>query len=323
MQHSATQTNDQTAGRTLSVLGAGFIGLNLVRRLVEAGEQVAVLDHNPVPTDLVGRVRWVTGDFGDPQAVTDAVRGAAAVFHLVSTTVPGDEHVEVSRELSENIFATLGFLDVCEQMGVPRVVFASSSSVYGLQQTMPIPEHAITDPISSHGIQKLAVEKYLLLRRFHRGLDVRIARLSNPFGPGQRLYGRQGFIALAIGHLLKEEPVLLRDAGRPVRDFIYIDDVTQALHQLATRDHAPTVMNIGSGIGYALHQVVTEVEELIGRRLQVVAGDPRRADIPVSVLDVSLAARRLGFRAAFPLRDGLRRTLRHYGIGAEVGGRRP
>src|SRR5882762_5411158 len=190
------------ARRKVAVLGAGFIGLNLVRRLAGAGADIAILDHNEVPAELSGRVRWVSGEFADPKAVEQVLDGADVAFHLISSTVPGDEHVAVSRELSDNIFATLGFLEVCERLAVPRVVFASSSSVYGLQARTPIPEIAVTDPISSHGIQKLAIEKYLLLHRFHRGLDVRIARLSNPFGPGQRLYGRQGFVALTIGHLL-------------------------------------------------------------------------------------------------------------------------
>jgi hypothetical protein len=98
---------------------------------------------------------------------------------------------------------------VYERPVVPHVVFASSSSVYGLQARVPIAEIAVTDPISSLGIQKLAIEKYLQLHRFHRGLDVRIARLSNPFLPGQRLYGRQGFIALTIGHLINIAPLPL------------------------------------------------------------------------------------------------------------------
>jgi UDP-glucose 4-epimerase len=228
--------------------------------------------------------------------------------------VPGDEHVEVSRELSDNIFATLGFLEVCERLMVPRVVFASSSSVYGLQAKTPVPEIAVTDPISSHGIQKLAIEKYLLLHRFHRGLDVRIARLSNPFGPGQRLDGRQGFVALTIGHILKGEPVLLRDGGRPVRDFIYIDDVTEALDRFANQTEAPPLLNIGSGVGHSLQQVVQVVEEAIGRPIRSITADARRADIPVSILDVTLAEQSIGFRAGVPLGDGLLRTLRHYGI---------
>lgn len=302
------------ARRKAAVLGGGFIGLNLVRRLIGAGAAVAVLDHNPAPPELAARVRWVRGEFGDPGAVQQAITGADVAFHLISSTVPGDEQVEVSRELSDNIFATLRFLELCERLAVPRVVFASSSSVYGLQARVPIAETAVTDPISSHGIQKLAIEKYLLLHRFHRGLDVRIARLSNPFGPGQRLYGRQGFVALTIGHLLKNEPILLRDSGRPVRDFLYIDDVTEALDRLASQDDAPSVVNIGSGVGHSLQDVVAMVEEAIQRPVRSTPGEPRRADIPVSILDVTLAAAGIGFRASIPVRPGLWRTLHHYGI---------
>jgi UDP-glucose 4-epimerase len=303
------------ACRKVAVLGAGFIGLNLVRRLAGTGAHVAILDHNEVPAELTGHVRWVQGEFADRKAVEQVLAGADVAFHLISSTVPGDEHVEVSRELSDNIFATLGFLEVCERLAIPRVVFASSSSVYGLQAKVPIVETAVTDPISSHGIQKLAIEKYLLLHRFHRGLDVRIARLSNPFGPGQRLYGRQGFVALTIGHLLNNEAILLRDGGRPVRDFLYIDDVTEALDRLASYDDAPSVVNIGSGVGHSLREIVTMIEEAIRQPIASLPGEPRRADIPVSVLDVRLAATGIGFRAAVPVRDGLLRTLRHYGIG--------
>lgn len=296
------------------MLGAGFIGLNLVRRLVAADAGVVVLDHNEAPADLAGRADWIRGEFADPKAIEQVLDGADVAFHLVSSTVPGDEHVEVSRELSDNIFATIRFLEVCERLAVPRVVFASSSSVYGLQAHVPIPETAVTDPISSHGIQKLAIEKYLLLHRFQRGLDVRIARLSNPFGPGQRLYGRQGFVAMTIGHLIKDEPILLRDAGRPIRDFLFIDDVTEALDRLAMREEAPSVVNIGSGIGHSLRDVVAMVEQAIQRPIKAITGEPRRADIPVSILDVTLATTGIGFRAATSVRDGLVRTLHHYGI---------
>jgi UDP-glucose 4-epimerase len=300
--------------RKVAVLGAGFIGLSLVRRLVSSGCDVAVLDHNAAPADLAGRVHWIRGEFADLNAIVQVLEGTEVAFHLISSTVPGDEHVEVSRELSDNIFATIRFLEVCERIAVPRVVFASSSSVYGLQAHVPIPETAVTDPISSHGIQKLAIEKYLLLHRFQCGLDVRIARLSNPFGPGQRIYGRQGFVAMTIGHLVKDEPILLRDAGRPIRDFLFIDDVTEALDRLAMRDEAPAVVNIGSGVGHSLRDVVAMMEQAIQRPIKAMGGEPRRADIPVSILDVTLAATGIGFIAATSVRDGLLQTLHHYGI---------
>lgn len=302
------------SGRRAAVLGAGFIGLNLARRLRKAGVQLAILDHNEAHAEFSGEVPWVRGEFGDPAAMEQVLTGVDVAFHLISSTVPGDEHVDVSRELSDNIFATLRFLETCERLGVPRVVFASSSSVYGLQARLPIPETAVTDPISSHGIQKLAIEKYLLLHRFHRGLDVRIARLSNPFGPGQRLYGRQGFIALTIGHLLNSEPILLRDGGHPIRDFLYIDDVTEALDRLASQENSPPVLNISSGVGHSLQEVIGMMEEVMQRPIRWVSGEARRADIPVSVLDATFAAAGIGFRAATPLRAGLVYTLQHYGI---------
>jgi UDP-glucose 4-epimerase len=304
--------------RKTAVLGAGFIGLNLIRHLLATGMQVSVLDHNEAPSDLVQRVRWVRGEFGDPNIVAEVIGGADVAFHLISSTVPGDEQVEVSRELSDNIFATIRFLELCDRLQMPRVVFASSSSVYGLQTHMPISETVVTDPISSHGIQKLAIEKYLLLHRFHRGLDVRIARLSNPFGPGQSLYGRQGFIALTIGHLLNDEPILLRDGGRPIRDFLYIDDVAEALWRLGSLPTAPPVVNIGSGVGHSLQEIVEMIEQEIRRPIRSVTAEARRADIPVSVLDVTLAATELGFRVAVPVRTGLNRTLDYYALTPSV-----
>lgn len=303
-----------------AILGGGFIGLNLVHVLLDGGADIAVLDHNAPPADLAGRVHWVRGEFDDAQSVAKVLSGATVAFHLISSTVPGDEHVDITRELSENILSTLGFMAACERLGVNRVVFGSSSSVYGLQQAIPIAESAVTDPISSHGIQKLTIEKYMLLRRFHGALDVRIARLSNPFGPGQKLYGRQGFVAMTIGHLLRKEPVLLRDGGKPIRDFIFIDDVTTALIRLATHPNAPAVLNIGSGIGHSLCQVVEKMEEVLGHPVETVMGEARRTDIPVSVLDVSQAERSIAFRPGNSLAEGLRRTLIHHGLAIDAPG---
>jgi UDP-glucose 4-epimerase len=302
------------SGAPIAVLGAGFIGMNLVRRMLRSGYSVSVLDHKEAPADLAGRVTWIRGEFADEKAVEQSLSGAACAIHLVSSTVPGDEHVDATRELSDNIFATLRFLKTCEHLRVPRVVFSSSSSVYGLQDEIPIPESAVTNPISSHGIQKLAIEKYLLLHRFHFGLDVRIARLSNPYGPGQGLFGRQGFVALAIGHLLRDEPILIRDEGRPVRDFIYIEDVAEALLRLATHESAPAVLNVGSGVGTSLRQVLDIFEEELGHPVPRTLCEARRSDIPVSVLDVRRAASELGFSPAVSLQDGIRRTLQHHGI---------
>jgi UDP-glucose 4-epimerase len=298
----------------VAVCGAGFIGRNLISRLIADGSRVNVLDRNARPADLDRKVNWIEGDFSDPAAVRKTLQGADVAYHLISATVPGDEHVDLVKELSENIVATLHFIDVCLECGVQRIVFVSSSSVYGLQKRMPIAEDASTNPISSHGIHKLTIEKYLLLYAFNHRIDVRIIRLSNPFGPGQDLRGRQGFVSIAIGKLLDDEPLLLRGGGSPTRDFIFIDDVGRALSLAGQVEQAPSVLNIGTGHGLTLAEAVSEIESLSGRKFELLGGDLRPVDIPVSVLDCTLARTALGFTPAISFRDGLRSTLEHYGI---------
>jgi UDP-glucose 4-epimerase len=240
--------------------------------------------------------------------------GVDVAYHLVSTTVPGDDHVGLLQELSDNISATMRFLDVCAEQGVRRIVFASSSSVYGLQRTTPIPESAETTPISSHGIHKLTIEKYLLLHHFNTDADIRILRLSNPYGPGQSLMGRQGFVAIAIGKLLAGQPVLLRGEGSPIRDFVYISDVCDAMVAAAVAEKVPPVVNIGTGVGHSLAVILAEIEDLTDREFAMLDTPLRKADIPESVLDIRLAHRALGFSPRVGIREGLARTLAHHGV---------
>jgi UDP-glucose 4-epimerase len=297
-----------------AVCGAGFIGLNLVERLLADGADVRVLDHHPAPPHLAARTTWVCGQFADAEDLHRTLDGVEVAYHLVSTTVPGDDHVGLMRELADNVSATMRFLQVCSETGVGRVIFASSSSVYGLQREMPIAERAETTPISAHGIHKLTLEKYLLLNRFTEDADIRIVRLSNPYGPGQRLHGRQGFVAIAIGCLLGGEPLLLRGAGSPIRDFIYITDVCDALVAVAAAESPPPVVNIGTGVPYSLSAILELLRELTGRTVSTIEGPLRKADIPESILDISLATRELGFIPRVSMRDGLARTLRFHGV---------
>jgi UDP-glucose 4-epimerase len=275
---------------------------------------VNVLDRNTCPDEFSGKTKWVTGEFADSDNLRNTLDGSEVAYHLISSTVPGDDTVDPIKELTENLFSTIAFLEMCKKCNVKRIVFVSSSSVYGLQSTMPISEGAETNPISSHGIQKLMIEKYLQLYQFLYDIDIRIIRLSNPYGPGQSLSGRQGFVAIAIGHMIKNEPVLLRDSGRPIRDFIYIDDVSRALALAGIVENAPSILNIGSGKGYSLKQVVELLKEITGNHVLTMSGELRKADIAESVLDVSLAQNGLTFEPQFSMYDGLVRMLRYHGV---------
>ncbi len=306
--------SDRPAGLRATVCGAGFIGINLIGHLLEQGFEVRVLDHKACPPELDGKVTWFHGDFTDEALLREALANSDIAYHLVSSTVPGDDRKGMITELSDNIFATIRFIDICIALTVPRIVFVSSSSVYGLQEHTPIAETAATNPISSHGIHKLTIEKYLLLYRFDHDVDVRIIRLSNPFGPGQNLHGRQGFIAIAIGNVIANEPILLRAAGAPIRDFIFIDDVSCALVLAGVAERVPPVLNLGTGEGHSLAAVVQVMEDLLGRPLATTDGPLRKADIPTSVLDVSLMRGSVGFAPTISLHQGVELTLRHWQV---------
>jgi len=300
--------------KNFAICGSGFIGKNLIHHLTSQGYRVNVLDRNICPKEFLGKAQWTTGEFSDSEALRKTLDRVDVAFHLVSSSVPGDGAINLVKGLSDNILLTIKFLDMCKVCGVKRVVFVSSSSVYGLQTEIPIAESATTNPISSHGIEKLALENYFLLYKFLYGIDVRIIRLSNPYGPGQSLFGRQGFIAISLGRLLKDKPIILRDLGRPIRDFIYIDDVSKALTLAGTLEYGPLILNIGSSKGHSLLQVVKLLEAILGKTIKVDQMEPKKIDILESVLNVSLAHDCIFFNTQVSIREGLIKTLQFHEI---------
>lgn len=300
--------------RRIAVIGAGFIGKSVIRNLLLKGNDVVVLDRHICPDEFSGRVSWVTGNFHDKNSLDSVLIGATVAYHLVASTVPGDEHMDVAVELNENVVGTLFFINACLAAGIKRIVFASSASVYGMQRHLPIKESATTNPISTHGIHKLTVEKFLLFASHLHGIEIRILRIANPYGPEQSLWGRQGFIAIAIGNICRNLPVALRDNGRAIRDFIFIDDLAEALALGGLLDNLPTVINVGTGIGCSLREVVDAIGQLLGRPVETISSDARPVDIPASVLNIGLASSKMGFSPMIGLSSGLRITLVSHGL---------
>lgn len=296
-----------------AILGAGFIGRNFIKLALQHGYSLRVLDHKGCPAEFEGRLTWIKGDFSSEEAIRKVLQNCEVVFHFISSTVPGDVADE-SGELIQNVVQTLRLLKLCVQENVTRVVFISSASVYGVQAVLPIPETALTDPISSHGIHKLTIEKYLQLYKYQHGLDCKILRLSNPYGPGQNIKGRQGFIAIAIGKILAGDVIPIRGDGSDIRDFIYIDDVCDALHLLGTTKVKESVFNVGSGQGVSLNHLIEIIARIVGKPLATTYIANRFADIPASVLDIDRARHILGNEVKFSLEHGLTKTLAFHGV---------
>ncbi len=300
-------------GPCLVLGGAGFIGSHLAEALAQEGHRVKVFDRPHVDRlPLFPRARGFevfTGDFLNPQALAPALQGTELVFHLVSTTLPKSSNDNPVYDVESNVLGSLRLLELCREQGVRKLVFVSSGgTVYGVPRTTPVAENHPTEPISSYGIHKLMVEKYLGLAHRLHGLDYRIVRPANLYGPRQRLDIAQGAVTVFLDRALRDQPIQIWGDGSVVRDYVYVADAVDAMLKAARFDGAQRIFNIGSGKGTSLNELVAEIEKLLGRPVKFEHSEPRALDVPVNVLDSSLAERYLGWRASTPLGEGLRRT---------------
>ena len=298
----------------ISILGAGFIGLNLVKRFLQSGHTVSVLDRGTCPNEISHpNLIWHTGSIDEQEVVSAALMHSDCVFYLISSTVPGDD-VDVGKELFLNVSQLLQVLELCEKHSVGKFVFFSSSSVYGAQQHFPISEFALPEPISAHGIQKLTMEYYIRLFSRRSETSCVIVRLSNPFGPGQNVYGRQGFISIVIGHIINGTPINIRGTGSDVRDYIYIDDVVDFSEKLLTANSEQLIFNVGSGLGHSLTDVLNVFGGILNRDLPVNYIDCRDSDIPVSVLDITRVSDATQLAPKYNLSRGIEEFLRFHNM---------
>ena len=209
--------------------GGGFIGTNLCRRLVANGHRVRAFGRRR-PFSESDDIEWFQGDFSDPAALAAAIETFEIVYHLVNATTPLSANLDMVGDLQRNVVASVGMLEICRKLRISRVVFVSSGgTMYGCPQQIPTPETAPTDPITAYGISKLAIEKYLALNQHLHQLDYRVLRVTNPFGPFQTAMKNQGVIASIVSHGVRHEEIEIWGDGSVVRDFIFIDDVVDAL----------------------------------------------------------------------------------------------
>lgn len=295
-----------------SVLGAGgFLGTNLCRTLVGQGHSVRAFGRRRAFPDALHGCDWIPGDFTDPTSVANAISGCEVVFHLVTATTPANANVDKVADLNANVTSTLHFLNACRETGVRRVVFVSSGgTIYGIPDQVPTPETAATNPITAYGISKLAIEKYLGLYEYLYGLEYRVLRVANPFGPYQMASKSQGVIAAFLHKALAGKPIEIWGDGSVIRDYVYVNDVVGSMLLAARHEGAGRIFNIGSGTGRSLNDIVATIEKLLGENISVVHRPGRPVDVPVSMLDTTFAARELGWEARTPFEEGLRASIK-------------
>lgn len=302
--------------RALVLGGGGFIGSHLVTALLARGDRVRVLERpyrqrSPALPTHPG-LEWQEGDFGNTQDIHRALEGVDIVFHLVSTTQPQSSNDDPNFDVSSNLLATLNLLEQLRDKKETKLIFVSSGgTVYGRPQLTPIPETHPTEPSCSYGIVKLAIEKYLALYHLLHGLDYRVLRVANPYGPGQEANRAQGVVGTFLSRVMHDEPIEVWGDGSVVRDYLYISDTISALLQIADYQGPERIFNIGSGGGHSVREIIAAIEQVTGKKAQIRYTAARKFDVPVSVLDITRARNELGWQPGIDLNEGLRQTLAH------------
>jgi UDP-N-acetylglucosamine/UDP-N-acetyl-alpha-D-glucosaminouronate 4-epimerase len=301
--------------RVLVTGGAGFIGSNLVDRLVNGGAEVVVLDDlsTGYATNLDVRVEFIEGDICDPVTAAKAVTDCDVVFHQAAARAVSLSVEDPMRANHANVTGTLSMLVAARDAEVRRFVYASSSSVYGGANTLPTPESATMAPRSPYAVSKLAGEHYCRVFWELFGLETIALRYFNVFGPRQRpdtMYA--GVIPRFVHALDSSAAPEIHGDGLQSRDFTYVDDAVGANLLAAQAPAAPCagkVYNIAGGRQHTLLDLLACLQELIGVQVRPEHREPRMGDIRHSWADVEAAARDLEYAPTTRLRDGLARTI--------------
>jgi len=297
--------------------GAGFIGSHLVERLLAQGAEVCVFDNlssgRPENLDGLGAL-IVEGDVRDAAGVRSAVRGMDAVFHLAALCSVARSIEDPVGTHAVNTTGTVAVLDACRQAGVRRVVFASSSSIYGDSPELPKREDMLPAPLSPYAASKMAGEHWCRMYRQAYGLETVCLRFFNVFGPRQDpASDYAAVIPRFIRAALRGERPILYGDGSQTRDFIYAADVARALHLAATAPGAAgAVLNIAGGERRSLRDLLAALEGILGRSLSPEVRAARPGDVQHSVASTAEAQRVLGYAPSVSFADGLERTVDWY-----------
>jgi UDP-glucose 4-epimerase len=297
--------------------GGGFIGSNLVRALLERGDEVRVLDNFSTGNraNLEGLdVDVVEGELRSYERVHNAVRGTELVFHLGALgSVPRSVQDPLTSS-AVNVEGTLNVLLAARDEGVRRVVFSSSSSVYGTRKELPVTEGLPLDPLSPYGVAKLAAERYCIsFSRVYERFESVVVRYFNVFGPWQSPFSQYAAVipkfitAISAGRAIE-----VYGDGEQSRDFTYVDNVIAGTILAAeVPDANGYVFNIAASAPTTVNHVADLIGRILGTEVQKNHTPPRPGDIRDSWADVTAARELLGWTPTIDLEQGLRRTVAH------------
>ncbi len=291
--------------------GNGFIGSHLVDFLLASGWNVTVFDLSPRRFEPIPEeVNFIQGDLSQEYLLRESIVGADIVFHLAWAGIHELSNRDPVADIEVNLASSVRLLDICCQEKVGRVVFLSSGgTVYGITEKLPIAVDHPLRPITSYGVTKLAVEKYLTMYLHLHGLEYAVLRPSVPFGPRQHPLAHQGAPTVFLYRVTYDLPITIWGDGEVTRDFFYVEDLIRAMFAAATYPlDARRTFNIGGKEGISLNRLLREIEVIVGKKANVSYTEARSFDVPHIKLDTHITEQYLQWTPQYSLSEGLSKT---------------
>ncbi len=291
--------------RKVLVLGGnGFLGRNLCRHLVEMGEDVYSFDMS-LPEKESQEIHYLEGDFFDDYTLQKIIDGMDVIYHAICTLNPGNSNEKCILGYERDFVQTAKLCSFIKDTDCRMIFFSSGGTVYGNQIEQPIKETAVPVPINHYGNLKLCIENTIRTFNFQMKKNMLVARISNPYGPGQDYHKGVGFIDAAIKRTLKHETIEIWGDGNIVRDYIFIDDLCKMLYALIDYHGEFEVFNLSSNTGTSQNDVVNILRQITSE--VAVNYLPART---VDAKKIVLENNRIRAICAFPLvtpEEGIRR----------------
>jgi UDP-glucose 4-epimerase len=291
--------------------GAGFIGSNVVRLLLERGHEVRVLDNCSTGyADNLGpypEAELVWGDIRDAEAVSAAMRGGDVVFHLAASVGNKKSIDEPLYDASHNVLGTINVLEAMREREVGNIVYSSSAGIFGEPQYQPVDEAHPCEPDSPYGATKLCGEKLVLSYAKLYGIKAACLRYFNVYGENQRFDAYGNVIPIFATGIARGDAITIFGDGEQTRDFIDVRDVAAANAAAAENEEARGTFNVGTGTQITINRLVEILREVTGEDFDAVYGPPRPGDVRHCTADASRLREVLGVSPSTDIPENLER----------------
>jgi len=300
--------------RCLVLGGKGFIGEYLVDTLKKSKKYEITVADKKIEKEFVSNgVKYVPIVFDEKTDFSLYLRDIDLVIHLISTIFPDDNIMDLENGITENVFPTINLLRSMVKEKSKKIIFLSSGgTVYGNHNSDPIKEGENGFPISCYGIMKQLLERYIYLFYHYYGLDYRIIRLGNPYSIKNFEGRKQGLLPILINKLKKGEIIQIWGDGENIRDYIHIDDATDAILKIIEYKGKDKIFNVGNGKGYSINYIIKLLSSLmnIGKpKIEYIS--ERKCDVRTNILNIELLDKRIHFRPKYSLEEGIENILKN------------